>query len=142
VQLRKGDNVIVVDISGWGADPRFDAALGGEWQERPCDQEMKKKARSAQALHVRLRGASYIDIVFDGPTHFLPQNQASLVSLVLGAGMQSAETSDYKWIGPTKLRVGPVPNAWAKQVIQVGFPGLRDCLGHPLQVPGVKVTLP
>jgi hypothetical protein len=56
--------------------------------------------------------------------------------------MDEAVGLDGSWLGPRKLRVGPLPRDWGKVEVELQLSGARSLLGAGLVVPPVKVKLP
>lgn len=142
IKLRRGPNAVVLRVNGWGADPRFAAALGGAWQQDPVGARPPKAVRCASAKGLRLRDALYVEIALEGPVHWAAPDDQPLARIRRLGRAEEAIAPTAVWVAPGRLRLGPLPADFTKSECEASFPALRDVLGGRLELPPQKVRIP
>lgn len=141
-----GRNEVLLHVDFWGVAPRLLLDLDGSWQ--PVAVEASASGTAAEGgvaikstSAKKDRKGSWVDISFTGPLHWTLEGTADIVAM-RGKGFGSRERSvDFRFVTPSKIRIGPLPKELAKQEVEFVFPGLRTAAGAPVEIEPKTVKL-
>jgi len=140
LNLRSGANLVLVHVVGWGADPQVAFALGGDWQVP--SPTVEAVVPTVKAVPARTKEGVFVDLTLSVDVHWSAGPGLELVTVQQVGRMDEPQGLDGNWLGPRKLRVGPLPRDWGKGEVELHMSGARSLVGAGLVVPPVKIKLP
>ncbi len=138
--LRAGRNAVSVRVTGWGTDPRFCAALAGAFEPAPWAAAASPPAVVGSKLG-RERDERFVDLTFDTAPSWIPAAGQDLARLRRRDPGDPTSVLEARWLGPLRLRLGPLPADVVGGSVAIELPGLCDVHGAAVSVPSVSVEV-
>lgn len=141
LKLDAGRNLVLVNVRGWGSDPRLLLAIDGAAEVLAPEPLPAADPVTFTARASRTKDGVFVEVVLSGATHWAAADGVPLATARVRLGSDEAQAADAVWTAARKLRLGPL-RAPAKSELEIALPGLRDLLGGALRVEPVVVKAP
>lgn len=139
VDVRGGRNLLVLHVLTWSSEPRVAAALSGAWQPVPPAAETAPPKVTVKAQPAR--GGAVVEASFAAALHWAGAPDRDFVQVRV-KGLGEPRTVEARWTALGKLRIGPLPADYAKQEVEITFPGLRSVTGAPVAIEPQSLRIP
>lgn len=134
------NGVLLIRVRGWGPDPRLLLALEGTSPKPPDAAPLPLRLASSRAL--RTKDGTFVEIAVDAPLHWAAAPSHPIAQAIVVGQKDPPRALEATWLSSKKLRLGPLPQGFDKQEIEVTFPGLRSAMGGMLPAEPLRLRTP